>query len=86
MGESQGMSEQNAMGSLNPMAGSFRSSPGIEAATIGRPDRSNQSETDRHNTVEYWAQRIMWLLVAVTSLWDIVVTFDRHFDWSKRWL
>jgi hypothetical protein len=80
------MSEQNAMGSLNAMAGALRNPPGIQAATIGRPDRSDQPETGRQSSVEYWANRIMWLLVTVTSIWDIVVTFDRHFDWSKRWL
>jgi hypothetical protein len=29
--------------------------------------------------VEYWAARIMWLLVAVTSAWDVVETFGGHF-------
>jgi hypothetical protein len=34
---------------------------------------------------EYWAARIMWLLVAVTSLWDISVTFGRHFALAMRY-
>ncbi len=81
------MSEQNATGSMNAMVGSLRSSPGIQVATIGRPDRgNNQAKTTRQDTVEYWASRIMWLLVLVISLWDIVVTFDKHFDLSKRLL
>ncbi len=79
------MSEQNATGSMNPMVGSLRSSHGIREATIGRPDRgNNQAKTTGQDTVEYWASRIMWTLVAVTSLWDIAVTFDRHLDLSKR--
>lgn len=32
----------------------------------------------------YWAKRIVWLLVAVTSLWDIAVTFDKHFALTGR--
>jgi len=72
------MSEQNATGSMNAMVGSLRSSPGIRAATIGRPERSNQAKTSRQETVEYWAHRIMWALVIITSLWDIAVTFGKH--------
>jgi len=72
------MSEHNATGSMNAMAGSLRSSLGIRAATIGRPERSNQAETKRQETVEYWAKRIMWVLVIITSFWDIAVTFGRH--------
>jgi len=28
----------------------------------------------------------MWLLVTVVSLWDILVTFDRHFNVTGRLL
>jgi hypothetical protein len=72
------MSEQHATGSLNAMVGSMRNSLGIRAATMGRPERSNQANTSRQETVEYWANRIMWVLVIITSLWDIAVTFGRH--------
>jgi hypothetical protein len=72
------MSEQNATGSMNAMVGALRSSLGIRAATIGRPERSNQAKTSRQETVEYWARRIMWVLVIITSLWDIAVTFGKH--------
>jgi hypothetical protein len=72
------MSEQNATGSMNAMVGSLRSSLRVGAATIGRPERSNQAKASRQETVEYWAKRIMWVLVIITSLWDIAVTFDRH--------
>jgi hypothetical protein len=72
------MSEQHATGGLNAMVGSLRSSLGIRAATMGRPERSNQANTSRQETVEYWANRIMWVLVIITSLWDIAVTFGRH--------
>jgi len=45
------------------------------ATTTDTQDRSNRSESVSQATVEYWAARIMWLLVAVISLWDIVETF-----------
>ena len=72
------MSEQNATGSMNATVGSLRSSLGILAATIGRPERSNQAKTSRQETVEYWAKRFMWVLVIITSFWDIAVTFGKH--------
>jgi hypothetical protein len=45
------------------------------ATATDPPDRSNRSESVSQTAVEYWAARIMWLLVAVISLWDIVETF-----------
>ena len=33
---------------------------------------------------ESWARRTMWILVIVTSAWDIAVTFDRHFALTAR--
>jgi hypothetical protein len=72
------MSEQNATGNMNAMVGALRSSLGIRTATIGRPEQSNQARTSRQEMVEYWAKRIMWVLVIITSLWDISITFGRH--------
>jgi len=34
-------------------------------------------KTASQATAEQWARRAMWLLVVVTSLWDIGVTFDK---------
>lgn len=61
-------------------------SMGPAATTAGSPDRHNKSEAASQFAAEYWAKRTMWLLVTVTSLWDIVVTFDRHFDLTGRLL
>jgi hypothetical protein len=72
------MRELHATGIMNAMAGSLRSSLGVRAATIGRPGRGNQAKTSGQETLEYWASRIMWALVMITSLWDIAVTFDKH--------
>jgi hypothetical protein len=33
---------------------------------------------------ESWARRTMWILVIVTSAWDVAVTFDRHFALTAR--
>jgi hypothetical protein len=50
------------------------------AATItDTPDRSNRPKSASQSAVEYWIARIMWLVVAVTSAWDIVETFGGHF-------
>jgi hypothetical protein len=56
------------------------------ARTADSPDTHNQSEAAFHFAAEYWARRTMWLLVTVVSLWDIVVTFDKHFDLTGRLL
>ena len=44
------------------------------------------SQTASQIAAEYWAKRAMWVFVIVTSLWDIVVTFDKHFELSGRLL
>jgi hypothetical protein len=56
------------------------------ARTAESPDRLNQFEAASQYAAEYWARRTMWLLVTVISLWDIVVTFDKHFDLTGRLL
>jgi hypothetical protein len=72
------MSEQHAAGSMSAMVGSLRSSLGIRAAAVGRPEQGNQAKASRQETAEYWARRIMWALVIITSFWDIAVTFGKH--------
>ena len=49
----------------------------------GSPEQSDQAQSD-WQIAECWARRAMWLLIAVTSLWDILVTFDRHFELTAR--
>jgi hypothetical protein len=63
-------------------------SPNMGPATriTDSPDRHKKSEAASQVAAEYWAKRTMWLLVTVTSLWDIVVTFDKHFDLTGRLL
>jgi hypothetical protein len=48
--------------------------------------RTADSEAAFQYAAEYWARRTMWLLVTVVSLWDILVTFDRHFNVTGRLL
>jgi hypothetical protein len=50
------------------------------AMTGDAPDRENDEQT----AAKSWATRAVWSLVAVTSLWDIAVTFDRHFEFTAR--
>ena len=40
----------------------------------------NDEQAASQVTLESWARRAIWLLVAVTSLWEIAVTFDRHYE------
>jgi hypothetical protein len=57
------------------------------AATTAEPaDLLNQFEAASQFAAEYWARRTMWLLVTVISVWDIVVTFDKHFNLTGRLL
>jgi hypothetical protein len=73
------MSEQNAAVSMKGMVDTLTRPRATGAATTAdTPDRMNQSETAWQIAAEYWAKRIMWSLVAVTSLWDIAETFDKH--------
>ena len=72
------MSEQKAAASMTAMV-DMLNSPRV-ATTAETPGRVTESKTAALPTpVEYWAKRIMWLVVAVTSLWDIAETFDVHF-------
>jgi hypothetical protein len=74
------MSEQNAAVSMTAVADMLTSPRVAQVTTTAEsPDRVTQSETALPPPVEYWAKRIMWLLVAVMSLWDIAETFDKHF-------
>jgi hypothetical protein len=59
---------------------------GAAARITGSPDRQNKSGAASQFAAEYWARRTMWLLVTVISLWDIVATFDKHFDLTGRLL
>jgi hypothetical protein len=47
--------------------------------------RRRQSETASQIAAEFWAARIMWLLVALTSSWDIAVTFGQRFALTMRY-
>ena len=73
------MSEQNAAASMTAMVDMLTSPRETQVTTVETPDREIQSETALPTAAEYWAKRIMWFLVAVTSLWDIAETFDKHF-------
>jgi hypothetical protein len=73
------MSEQNAAASMTAMVDMLTSPRVAPVTTVETPDRETQSETASPTAAEYWAKRIMWFLVAVTSLWDIAETFDKHF-------
>jgi hypothetical protein len=75
---------QNATGSMKAMVDTLTSPHSTHAATTAHtPDRSNQAQTAQITT-EYWAKRTLWLLVALISLWDIAVTFDKHFALIRR--
>ena len=57
----------------------------MQPAMAGDEDgRDGHEQAAWHREAEYWAKRAMWLLVAVTSLWDIAVTFDRHVELTAR--
>ena len=55
--------------------------PNIGAACV--PARHNIPAASQI-AAEYWAKRALWLMVVVTSLWDILVTFDKHFALTGR--
>lgn len=63
-----------------------RPNPRPAARNAESPDLHTQSEAASQYAAEYWARRTMWLLVTVISLWDIVVTFDKHFNLTGRLL
>jgi hypothetical protein len=54
------------------------------AMTDDAAERDTHAQSASQAEVESWARRAMWLLVAVTSMWDIAVTFDRHFELTAR--
>ena len=43
-----------------------------------------KDETALQEAVESWVRRTLWSLVALTSLWDIAITFDRHSELTAR--
>jgi hypothetical protein len=49
-------------------------------------DPGEQRERAAQIAAEYWARRTMWLLVTVTSLWDIAVTFDEYLGVTGRFI
>jgi hypothetical protein len=49
-------------------------------------DPGEQRERLAQIAAEYWARRTMWLLVTVTSLWDITVTFDKYLGFTGRFI
>ncbi|HXA34727.1 MAG TPA: hypothetical protein VNW26_00210 [Steroidobacteraceae bacterium] len=49
-------------------------------------DSGEQRERLAQIAAEYWARRTMWLLVTVTSLWDIAVTFDKYLGFTGRFI
>jgi hypothetical protein len=58
-------------------------------ATTTRDAASGEYErfkTASQVAAEHWARRAMWLLVIVTSLWDIGVTFDKSLGLTARFL
>jgi hypothetical protein len=74
------MSEQEATASMAAVVDMLTSRRG--ATPVEAPDRETQQETALPTAAEYWSKRIMWFLVAATSLWDIAETFDKHFPTS----
>ena len=54
------------------------------AMTVDPADRDEHEQTAWQMEAESWARRAMWLLVAMTSLWDLAVTFGRHFYLTAR--
>ena len=56
------------------------------AITAKLPVKSLTNRQALSDAAEYWARRVMWVLVVITSLWDVAVTFDRHFPGPRRLL
>ena len=54
------------------------------AKTDPRPDSAHQAESGLAAAAEYWAGRVMWILVVMISLWDIAVTFDKPLALTAR--
>jgi hypothetical protein len=47
------------------------------AKTDPTPDSNDRTESGPAAAAEYWAGRVVWVLVIMISLWDIAVTFDK---------
>ena len=56
----------------------------VRAVATTEMPRSDDSETMLPFAAQSWARRTMWILVIVTSAWDIAVTFDRHTGLTAR--
>jgi len=77
------MSEQHAAFSMKAMI-DILMNRNMPAATNAEMPQSDDSETMLPFAAESWARRTMWILVIVTSAWDVAVTFDRHFALTAR--
>jgi hypothetical protein len=76
---------QNAAGSMKAMVDILTSPHSTQAATATQThDRSNQAQIASQIRTEYWAKRIIWFLISLTSLWDIAVTFDKYLALTRR--
>ena len=78
------MLDRYAAAGMKAIAGMLTSANVTRAPKLAQTrDQSEQSATASQLAAEYWAKRIMWLLVTVTFSWDIAVTFDKHFAIDK---
>jgi hypothetical protein len=77
------MSEQHAAFSMKAMI-DILMNRNMPAATNAEMPQSDDFETMLPFAAESWARRTMWILVIVTSAWDVAVTFDRHFALTAR--
>jgi|HubBroStandDraft_6_1064221.scaffolds.fasta_scaffold262808_2 hypothetical protein len=77
------MSEQHAAFGMKAMI-DILMNRNMPAATNAEMPQSDDSATMLPFAAESWARRTMWILVIVTSAWDVAVTFDRHFALTAR--
>lgn len=69
---------------MKAMIGLLSSPQGTGAVRAAdAPEQCGQSEI-AWQLAEYWAKRFLWLLVTVTSLWNIAMIFHRHFAMTGR--
>ena len=81
------MSEQNAAITAKLPVKTSTNRQALDDATPAEPpEPSEHLPRARQMPAEYWASRTLWLLVTVTCLWDIAVTFDQYFALSRRLL
>lgn len=65
----------------------YHATPTRDAPTCDAAARDYERfKTASQASAEQWARRAMWLLVVVTSLWDIGVTFDKSLGLTARLL